>query len=89
VLKPLYEYVRKLFAVKQQTEKNTSDIKDMQLHLKDLTAEVQRLRNDLERLRDNETHEREKLVLRLENVLLRFERRLPAPPSGGDTHLLE
>src|SRR5579871_1920722 len=69
---------------KEQTEKNTADIKEQERTIRDLTAAVQRLAFELERQRENEVHEREKLALRLENILLRSERSLP-PGEQKDT----
>src|SRR5438093_11237960 len=83
MLLQLYEYARQLFNLKQQTEKNAADIKDLQQEMKALAAAIQRLAYEVQRNRENDQHEREKLLLRLENALLRFERRLP-PGTAED-----
>jgi hypothetical protein len=74
--KRMLEWARYVLKHKEQTEKNTADIKEQQQAFDEMTAVVQRLAFELERLRDNEVHEREKMALRLENILLR-ERSLP------------
>ncbi len=76
---------------KEQTEKNSADIKEQERTIKDLTAVVQHLAFKLERQHDNEVHERENLALRLENILLRSERSLPLgnqKSESGDGELL-
>jgi hypothetical protein len=85
MLRQLYDYARRLLLLKEQTEKNTADIKEIRQELKDLTAAVQRLAYEVQRTRENEAHEREKMVLRLENTLLRFGRGLPPGSEGTDT----
>jgi cell division protein FtsB len=84
----LLDWTRYLFKHKEQTEKNTADIKDQQQALDELTDVVQRLTFELARLRDNEAHEREKLALRLENILLR-ERSLPPGTARAETNIDE
>lgn len=74
---------------KEQTEKNTADIKEQERTIKDLTAALQRLAYELDRQRDNEAHEREKLSLRLENILLRSERGLPPGISKSEANTEE
>src|SRR5579871_164330 len=73
----ILEWAKYFLKHKEQTEKNSADIKEQERTIKDLTAVVQRLAYELERQRENEIHEREKLTLRLENILLRSERGLP------------
>jgi hypothetical protein len=71
--------------LKEQTEKNTTDIKEIRQELRELTAAVQHLAYEIRRVDNDAGHEREKLILRLENTLLRFERRLPpAPPKSAE-----
>jgi len=79
----ILEWAKYLLKHKEQTEKNTADIKDQQQTLDELTAVIQHLAFELERQRENEGHEREKLTLRLENILLR-KRSLPPGPQAHD-----
>ncbi|MBV9848168.1 MAG: hypothetical protein JO250_00630 [Armatimonadetes bacterium] len=70
------EYARQVLALKQQTDRNTADIKALQQDVKELTAAVQRLAYELHRVSENESHEREKMALRLELAMTKFENRL-------------
>ena len=76
----LYDGLKKLMLLKEQTDKNTSDIKELQREVKELTAVVQHLIYEVRGNRNDEAHERENMALRLQNELLKFERRLPPPP---------
>ena len=75
----IYESLKKLLLLKEQTDKNTSDLKELQREFKELTAVVQHLIYEVRGNRNEEAHERENMMLRLENELLKFERRLPPP----------
>jgi predicted nucleic acid-binding Zn-ribbon protein len=75
--KQIYEALKQLLLLTQQTERNRVEIKELRQELDDLTSAVERLAYEVRRDRENEAHEREKLVLRLENELLKFERRIP------------
>jgi archaellum component FlaC len=89
------DFSKQLFMQAQETQKNKSDIKELQKEVKELSATVQRLIYEVHRLGENERHEREKLALRLEHeretMALRFElellragRQLPASqPDEG------
>src|SRR5258708_36861516 len=79
----LLEWARYLLKHKQQTERNTSDIKKQSESFDEMVEVVRGLTIELARLRDNEAHEREKLALRLENILLRERASLPAPTKPG------
>ena len=70
------ELAKQYFTLKQQTEKNAADIRELQQQMKEVSSLLQALSATVNRNHDNEQHEREKLVLRLENTLLRFEARL-------------
>jgi predicted nucleic acid-binding Zn-ribbon protein len=74
--KQIYEALKQLLLLTQQTEQNRVEIKELREELDDLTSAVERLAYEMRRDRENEAHEREKLVLRLENELLKFERRI-------------
>jgi predicted nucleic acid-binding Zn-ribbon protein len=86
--KQIYEALKQLLLLTQQTERNRAEIKELRQELDDLTSAVERLAYEVRRSGENETHEREKLVLRLENKLLKFERRLhgkaEADPKGEE-----
>ncbi len=75
----LYDSLKKLMLLKEQTDKNTADIKELQREVKELTAVVQHLIYEVRGNRNDEAHERENMALRLQNELLKFERRLPPP----------
>ena len=69
----LIDWAKYFLKHKEQTEKNSADIKEQERTIKELTAALQRVAFELERLCDNEAHERQILSLRLENMLLRAE----------------
>jgi len=73
--KQLFDLAKKTAFLAQDTQKNKSDIKDLQNQREELTETVRQIAYDARRDRENETHEREKLLLRLEVALLRSERR--------------
>ncbi len=75
----IYDGLKKLLLLKEQTDKNTADLKELQREVKELTAVVQHLIYEVRGNRSDEAHERANLALRLENELLKFERRLPPP----------
>lgn len=75
----LYDSLKKLMLLKEQTDKNTDDVKELQREVKELTAVVQHLIYEVRGNRNDEAHERENMALRLQNELLKFERRLPPP----------
>ncbi len=74
-----YDSLKKLMLLKEQTDKNTSDVKELQQEVKALTAAVQHLIYEVRGNHNDEAHERENMALRLQNELLKFERRLPPP----------
>ena len=69
----LYDSLKKLMLLKEQTDKNTSDVKELQREVKELTAVVQHLIYEMRSNRNDEAHERENMALRLQNELLKFE----------------
>ncbi len=75
----VYDSLKKLLLLKEQTDKNTADVKELQREVKELTAVVQHLIYEVRGNRNDEAHERENMALRLQNELLKFERRLPPP----------
>lgn len=86
--KQIYEALKQLLLLTQQTEKNRGEIKELRQELQELASVVERLAYEVRRTRDNEAHEREKMRLRLENDLLKFERRIPGKherePKGDE-----
>jgi predicted RNase H-like nuclease (RuvC/YqgF family) len=81
----LLEYLRHLLLHKEQTEKNTSDLKQVKQDVEELTSILQRFGLELAHLQVTEAHERENLALRLENALLRYQRSLPSSdPKIGE-----
>ena len=79
--KQIYESLKQLVLLSEQTRENRREIKALRQELRDLTAVVERLAHEMGRASENQAHEREKLELRLENTLLRFERRLGGEKS--------
>lgn len=73
----MFEWLRHILLHKEQTEKNTSDLKQVKQDVIDVGAVMQRFDLRLTHLQDTEVLEREKMALRLENFLLR-ERSLPS-----------
>jgi predicted nucleic acid-binding Zn-ribbon protein len=80
--KQIYEALKQLLLLTQQTEKNRSEIKELRQEFQELTSVVERLVYELHRARENEAHEREKMALRLENEMLKFERRISGKSDG-------
>ena len=78
------DFSKQLFMQAQETQKNKSDIKELQKEVKELTATVQRLIYEVHRMGENERHEREKMALRLEIELLRSGRQLPVNPPDKE-----
>jgi predicted nucleic acid-binding Zn-ribbon protein len=74
--KQIYEALKQLLLLTQQTERNRGEIKELRQELQELTSVVERLAYEVRRARDDEAHEREKMTLRLENEMLKFERRI-------------
>ncbi len=81
----LLDYLRHLLLHKEQTEKNTSDLKKVKQDVEEMTLIMQRFGLELSHLQQIEASEREKLTLRLENVLLR-QRSLPPGASASETN---
>ena len=70
-----------LLTLGKETERNTSDLRELRADVKELTAVVRELKTRIDGLERMEQAERDKLVLQLENHLLKMERRLPAAPE--------
>ena len=85
----LLDYLRHLLLHKEQTEKNTSDLKKVKQDVEDMTLIMQRFGLELSHLQQMEASEREKLILRMENVLL-IQKSLPSgtPPTANSDQLL-
>ncbi len=69
--KTLSDALKSIFFLHEKTQKNSSDIKDLQKEVQQLTVAVQMLIQELHHVRQEEKSEREKLALQLENELLR------------------
>lgn len=78
VLAQVVKFGRELLTLKNQVERNTTEIKEIRQDLHELSEAVRSLANVVQRNQDNDAHEREKLQLRLENILLRHFPQLPA-----------
>jgi len=90
MLKPVFDYIRQLVALKRQTEENIDDIEELHGEGKQMASAIQRIDSRMDRLesrmdRFEENYKRdfENLVLRLENAMLKSERRLP-PGKDSD-----
>ena len=83
MLKKLYEIVRRLLILNEETERNKTQLDELRQEVNGLSAAVRELAFEVRRVRENEVHEREKMALRLENALLHFERRLPPAGDGS------
>ena len=86
--KPFLEFVRQLFLVTEETNRNKAALKELQREFKEFSErvgrEMQELRTAIERLAyevqrtsAREKYERENYILRLENRLLRAGLNLP------------
>lgn len=66
MLEKLFQAIRDIVFLSEQSRRNTEEIKEIRKRIEDLTLVVERLAFEIQRTRENEAHEREKLVLRLE-----------------------
>jgi len=73
--KLLGDFAKRIAFLTQDTQKNKTDIKELQEQVQALTEELREVKYDNRRDRENAAHEHEKLLLRLEVALLRAERR--------------
>ena len=82
----LFALAKQYFTLKQQVEKNSIDILELQKQAKELTEAFHRLAYELHRDRENAASERRIQLLEIENRFLRFERQLPPskPLDGSD-----
>ncbi len=78
------DYIKQIFQVQQETQKNKADIVELRQELKEvrqevrnLTAGMQQVAHEVIRNRHNEQHEREKLAMHFEHerekMALRFQ----------------
>ena len=74
-----FDGLKKLILLKEQTDRNIADIKELQKDVKELTLVVRDLIYEVRGNKKEEGYERENMALRLQNEMLKFERRLPAP----------
>ena len=91
--KPFLEFVRQLFLVTEETNRNKAALKELQREFKEFSdrvaREIQELRTAIERLAyevqrssEREKYERENYILKLENRLLRAGLSLPPAPDA-------
>ena len=79
-----FEQIRGLVSLKAQTDKNTEDIKAIQVQIKDLILQVKELSWEVRAMRDHQAQENENQLLRLKLALSEIENRLPpADPDRG------
>ena len=79
MLRELASALKDILFLRESTQKNTDDIRQLQLEVKALSAVVQQLIYEVRGNKRDEAYERENMTLRLQNEMLKFERRLPAP----------
>ena len=77
MLKELFDAVKQIVTIADDTKRNRAEIKELREKYHELTLLVHKLMAMVERNESNEKHEREKLVLQLQNTLLQYEKRLP------------
>ncbi len=82
MLKQIYEMAKRLLVHSQDTERNKSEIRELQQQVQALTAVVQELGFEVRRIREDDLHEREKMILRLENASLRLEQKVLTDGDG-------
>lgn len=89
--KQLSELFWRVVMLAQDTQKNTSDIKDLKQENRDIAAAMQRLAYELQRvneridrLAEREQYARENMELRLEIKRLKAERGLPPSTEDDD-----
>jgi len=73
--KLLGDFAKRIAFLTQDTQKNKTDIKELQEQVQALTEEIREMKFDSRRDRENTAHQYENLVLHLEVALLRSERR--------------
>ena len=73
--KLLADFAKRIAFLTQDTQKNKTDIADLQEQVQELTEKIRLMAYENRRDRENAEHKYEKLILRLENTLLRAERR--------------
>jgi len=75
VWKLLGDFAKRIAFLTQDTQKNKTDIAELQKQVQELTDKMRQMAHENRRDRENAAHEHEKLLLRLEVTLLRAERR--------------
>lgn len=73
--KLLGDFAKRIAFLTQDTQKNKTDIAELQKQVQELTDKMRQIAYENRRDRENAAHEHEKLLLRLEVALLRSERR--------------
>jgi chromosome segregation ATPase len=82
MLRELFQYTRHLLQIKERTDQNTAEIKELREEVRKLSSAMERLVYEVRRVSEHEAHEREKMALRLEIELLKRERTLG--PGSAD-----
>ena len=73
--KLLGDFAKRIAFLTQDTQKNKTDIAELQKQVQELTEKMRQMAYENRRDRENAAHAHENLLLRLENALLRSERR--------------
>ena len=73
--KLLGDFAKRIAFLTQDTQKNKTDIADLQKQVQELTEKMRQMAYENRLDRENAAHAHENLLLRLENALLRSERR--------------
>ena len=72
----ILQFSKELLSLKQQTEANTSEIKEIRQDIRDLTEAVRQLANAIQQDRTNNSHQQELMLEKLKNALMQFEIKL-------------
>ncbi|MEM8715452.1 MAG: hypothetical protein AAGE92_06675 [Cyanobacteria bacterium P01_G01_bin.4] len=85
MLAKLLGYATRLLALKQQTERNTAEIRDLRQEVKTLAEIVRQLQTDLLLSQQKADADKIQQSLQLENALLKIERRLLLQDGSSTT----
>ena len=72
-----FDWVQSVALLAHTTQKNTTEIKELNQEVRRLSDEMIRLAAEIERLKEVSRYERENFMLQINDTLLQFERRLP------------
>lgn len=85
MLAKLLGYATRLLALKQQTERNTAEIRELRQEVKTLAEIVRQLQTDLLLSQQKADADKTQQSLQLENALLKIERRLLLQDTSSAT----